>query len=113
MTVIDERKAIELYLAGATLNDVAAEMEVYPTTMRRRLVAAGVEIRRGHQPPNKRTNQYEALKLRNKGWTLQQIADRFGVSRQAVHQLLNHHVTGQLHSAARRKVTCSEGHWGM
>jgi DNA-binding transcriptional regulator LsrR (DeoR family) len=82
------------YEAGATVREVADGLGVSVTPVRRALQQAGAKIRkRGRRsgpvdPARVKTFQG----LRNRGWTFNEIAEEYGLSRQAVQQYLAQHV---------------------
>ncbi|MDR2565243.1 MAG: hypothetical protein LBC97_04125, partial [Bifidobacteriaceae bacterium] len=75
------------YVAGGTVRGLARKHGIARSTVRRKLVRAGVE------PSQRRLAMSEPLmrtirSLRDEGWTLRQIADEVGVSHPSVHRLL-------------------------
>ena len=80
------RRAAELYRSGFTMLEVAAKLGVSTATVHFDLKALGVQPRRSGPEP--RFDRAEATSLRERGQTFEQIAQRFGVSKQAVQQVL-------------------------
>lgn len=78
------------YAAGMGSVQIARKYGVSDSTVLVHLKASGVEIR----PPGKLSpdDMAEVRRLRSQGWTHQQLADRFGVSRAAVSLRLRHAV---------------------
>jgi hypothetical protein len=78
----DERQqAAALYLAGASMNEVAATLNVHRSAVVRCLRLAGVPTRTTGPHPEAAA---EAVRLYAGGWSLARLEDKFGVSDSAV-----------------------------
>ncbi len=73
-----------LYAAGRSVEQVAAEMGINPTTVSRRLRAAGVQM---HPVGARRipVSDEEILRLRGQGLLWRQVAEQVGMSAPGVH----------------------------
>lgn len=61
---------------------LARKYEISDSTVIKHLKAAGVQMRTGEKLTTE--DMVEVRRLRDEGWTQQQIADRFGVTRSTV-----------------------------
>ena len=88
-------KALRLYRDGATLWEAALSVGRTGVWLQQRMVAANEPRRRRGAPRGFReatATVVERMKSRRAdGWTLREIADEYGISHQAVHQLLKRH----------------------
>lgn len=85
MTVAVSPTIVERYRAGASLPQLAAEEGVAYTTVRKKLIAAGVEMR---PVGGRRKYDHEAVRaLRAKGLTYGQIQIKLGIHRGWAHQI--------------------------
>lgn len=74
--------ALDMYRAGCTLKKISAETSLHPATVAYHARKAGIlKGRRG--PSDKCIRQYE---MYCRGYTYQEVAEAFGVSRQAIEQ---------------------------
>jgi predicted transcriptional regulator len=94
MSTINVELAASLYARGLSLEEVAKRMQrSSPAGIRSALIREGVVMRRrgprGGRPGwNREINIQDARNLRGQGWTYQRIGDKYGVTRQAVQQIL-------------------------
>lgn len=70
------------YLSGMGSVVLARKYEISDSTVIKHLKAAGVQMRTGEKLTTE--DMVEVRRLRDEGWTQQQIADRFGVTRSTV-----------------------------
>lgn len=70
------------YLSGVGSVVLARKYGVVDSTVIKHLKAAGVQMRTGEKLTTE--DMIEVRRLRQTGWTLQRIADRFGVNRSTV-----------------------------
>ena len=79
---MSKQAVIRAYKNMMSIKAITATYGTHPQQIYAWLHAAGVPLRRKHA--NRPVNEVDAIKRRAKGETLQAIADRYGVSRQAI-----------------------------
>jgi DNA-binding CsgD family transcriptional regulator len=105
-------EALRLYAAaGCSIKETAAELGVSYTTVFLRAKREGISFRRPSSTLSKLNDRSrtEMLELYRKGTTLQQIGDRYGITRERVRQILTKHhgmnaKKGGAHVTARRRA---------
>lgn len=80
-------EAIELYKAGLSVQAIESRTGVKSSNLYKILDKAGVK-RRGYGPRDKSLRAIEAYEAVRRGEKQSEIARRYGVSRQRVHQLI-------------------------
>lgn len=85
--VIDMARAIELYRAGLTLDEVGGKLGVSRPTVGAALKAAGEVLRPAGAP--RVVDREKLLKMRLDGVSVVDIADKLGVHPQTVYNTLN------------------------
>lgn len=88
LTTTDCQRAIETYLAGSSMNQVAAELHVHRTTIAACLRKHDVPLHRRGIP----SGEVEAAAACYRdGWSLARLAERYGCSAMTVHAALIRH----------------------
>lgn len=88
-------KAAELYLSGCSLSEIAYLIDKSPWAIRNHLQKMNIKmnrrgLRKGYRHRSTLLKLNDILSLRkNHGYTLQSIADIYGVSRQAIHHMIS------------------------
>ena len=83
-TSLDVDRMVLLYSEGRTVEQVAVTLGINPTTVSRRLRAAGVEMRRVG-PRRVQVSDQEILRLRGQGLLWREVAERVGMTPPGVH----------------------------
>lgn len=91
--LIDAKRAMDLYLSGLSLEQIAGLLGFTASGIWQAIRGIGCRTRRrgcprGSENSNRKIDANEALKLRQSGISLAAIGQRWGVSRQAVQQML-------------------------
>jgi len=84
---LDLERARELYEAGLSFSQVGRELGYSATYLARRFKAAGIPARPEGRPmsaPAPAVDLQELVQLREDGWTFPRLADRYGLSDDAV-----------------------------
>lgn len=102
MTTAEWSAMVTMYQQGSTAKEVAFRFQVSESALLTRLRAEGLVRPNAKVTP---PQVVEMAKLRQQGWTLQAIADCFGVTRGAVSARLRgwsdtHHSTERQHPTA-------------
>lgn len=80
------------YINGATTSELAAEYNVAASTIAKRLREAGVKLRKPGVRPDSRIAKRTPRQIYNeycKAGSMQVVADRYGVTRERVRQIIN------------------------
>ncbi len=86
LTSEDRAQIVEMYKNGATLREVGIAFDISHTKARRVIVEAGIDTR---SPDMEKTDRNQKIRdMADVGFRYQMIADKFQISRQRVHQIV-------------------------
>ena len=87
---IDLETLKDLYIdQQKSLNAIAVDLGVSDTTVRNAVIRVGMPFRRKTKQAALKTRSQEIIGLYVQGWSLRQIADKFGGSKQGVSNILS------------------------